>query len=172
MCGGMAEGDGRAGANSVVRDRLRLKLMSQLQAQVPDPLTDDLPCLLPPGLTGIGFLSNSFLSACPCLRATFLRASPLLFPPPLLLVHLAELGLFPGWGDGFGPLARPQNPHGKRLGLKQQGQQHQPPAHDTTQAANGQLTRRSLALRRAICRLGNDAPGSCCWHTCSWRSSA
>src|SRR5712692_5537600 len=23
--------------------------MSQLQAQVPDPLTDDLPCLLPPG---------------------------------------------------------------------------------------------------------------------------
>lgn len=27
----------------------RLKLMSQLQAQVPDPLTDDLPCLLHPG---------------------------------------------------------------------------------------------------------------------------
>ena len=23
--------------------------MPQLQAQVPDPLTDDLPCLLPPG---------------------------------------------------------------------------------------------------------------------------
>jgi len=26
-----------------------LKLMSQFQAQIPDPLADDTPCLLPPG---------------------------------------------------------------------------------------------------------------------------
>src|SRR6266851_1137281 len=97
-------------------------------------------------LTSIGFLGNSFLSAYACLRPAFLRASPLLFLPTLLLVHLGRLGLFPGWGDGCGPLTRSQNPHRKRLGLKQQRQQHQPPAHDTTQAANGQLTSGSLAL--------------------------
>ena len=40
------------------------------------------------GLTSIGFLGDSFLSAGACPRSAFLCASPLLFPPTLLLVHL------------------------------------------------------------------------------------
>jgi len=44
--------DEQAGANAVVRDFIRMKLMASLQTQIPDPLRHDLPALLPTaGLT-------------------------------------------------------------------------------------------------------------------------
>src|SRR5258708_8575383 len=93
-------------------------------------------------LTSIGFLSAG---AGMFPSPAFLSFATFLFLLRFLLLQSRRCELFLGRSDGLGPGACPQDAHSERLGLVLHGQQDQSAAHDTTQAASGKLTHRSLA---------------------------